>query len=45
MKPIKIHINKELIKQCKLLAKQRNITLNELIVEAITEFINKEKRK
>ena len=41
---ITIQLDKNLIKQCEQIAKQRNITLNELIVEAITEFINKEKR-
>ena len=41
MKTITIHIDKKLLKQCKRLAKQRNITLNQLIVEALEEFIQK----
>jgi len=45
MTNITVYLDKDLVKQCKQLAKQKNITLNELIVEAITEFINKEKTK
>jgi predicted transcriptional regulator len=43
MKTITIYLDEKLIEQCKHLAKKRKITLNEFIVEALTEFINKQK--
>lgn len=41
MKTITIHIDKKLLKQCKRLAKEQNITLNQLVVEALKQFIKK----
>jgi hypothetical protein len=45
MKTITIYLDKKLIEQCKHLAKKQKITLNQFIVEALTELINKQKAK
>jgi hypothetical protein len=42
---ITLYLQNDLIEQCKKLAKKRKITLNELIVELLTEFINEQKAK
>lgn len=38
---ITLYLDADLLEQCKQIAEQRNITLNELIVEAITKLIEK----
>jgi predicted transcriptional regulator len=45
MKIVTIYLDKNLIEQCKQLAKKRKITLNEFIVEALTEFIKEQEVK
>ena len=45
MKIVTIYLDKNLIEQCKQLAKKRKITLNEFIVEALTEFIKEQEAK
>jgi predicted transcriptional regulator len=45
MKIVTIYLDKSLIEQCKQLAKKRKITLNEFIVEALTEFIKEQETK
>ena len=42
---ITLHLDHELIKQCKSLAKKQNLTLNEFIVKVLTEYINEQKAK
>lgn len=42
---ITLYIDNELIKQCKKQAKKQKVTLNEFIVQALTEFINEQKAK
>jgi hypothetical protein len=42
---ITLYLDPELIAECKKLAKARNITLNEFIVTALTEFFNTQKAK
>jgi predicted HicB family RNase H-like nuclease len=39
VKSLIIHLDKNLIEQCKRLAKRQNITLNQLIVQTIKELI------
>ena len=45
MKIVTIYLDKKLIEQCKQLAKKQKITLNELIVEALTQFIKEQETK
>jgi predicted HicB family RNase H-like nuclease len=45
MRIITLHLDGDLIKQCKALAKKQKITLNEFITKALTEYINQEKAK
>jgi hypothetical protein len=45
MKIVTIYLDKKLIEQCKRLAKKQKITLNEFIVEALTEFIKEQEAK
>jgi predicted HicB family RNase H-like nuclease len=42
---ITLYLDPELIAECKKLAKKQNITLNEFIVNALTEFLNQQKAK
>jgi len=45
VKSLIIHLDKELIKQCKRLANEQNITLNQLIVETLKQFIKTQETK
>jgi predicted transcriptional regulator len=45
MKTVTIHLDKNLLEQCKHLAKKQKITLNQLIVQALTQVINEKKVK
>ena len=45
MAVITLHLDKEILEQCKNLAKKQKITLNEFIVKALTEFINEQRAK
>lgn len=45
MKIITLHLDAELLQLCKALAKQQGITLNQFIVNAITQFVEKQKAK
>jgi predicted HicB family RNase H-like nuclease len=42
---VTLYLDDELIAECKKLAKKQNITLNEFIVTALTEFFNTQKAK
>ena len=42
---VTLYLEDELIEKCKRLAKPRNITLNEFIVQALTEFIKEQEAK
>jgi len=45
MKIVTIYLDEKLIEQCKQLAKKQKITLNEFIVEALTQFIKEQEAK
>ena len=42
---ITLYLQNDLIRQCKKLAKKRKITLNQFIVEALTEYITEQEAK
>jgi predicted HicB family RNase H-like nuclease len=42
---ITLYLDPELIAECKKLAKAQNITLNQFIVNALTEFLNTQESK
>lgn len=45
MAVITLHLDEQILNQCKKLAKKQKITLNEFIVKALTEFINEQEAK
>ena len=42
---VTLYLDTELIAKCKRLAKRQKITLNEFIVNALTEYFNTQKAK
>jgi predicted HicB family RNase H-like nuclease len=40
---ITLRLDSKLLEQCKRLAKKQKITLNEFIIQALTEFIKQQK--
>ena len=45
MTVITLHLDEQILNQCKTLAKKQKITLNEFIVKALKEFINEQEAK
>lgn len=45
MAVITLHLDEQILNQCKTLAKKQKITLNEFIVKALKEFINEQEAK